>query len=172
MKPFLVGFEPIISINATILILGSMPSTTSINLQQYYGHPRNSFWPIMRALLNDHHDQSYSNRKKMLMSNNIGIWDVLQQCQRSGSLDANIISTTAKTNDFASLYNEYPTIKQIFFNGKLAEKLYIQHILPTLGNQFSYLKYHYLPSTSPAYATLKLEQKLEAWKAINQSMVK
>ena len=172
MKSFLVGFEPIISINAKILILGSMPSTTSINLQQYYGHPRNAFWPIMSALLNDHRDQSYSSRKSWLMNNYIAVWDVLQQCQRSGSLDANINATTAKTNDFTSLYKKYPTIKQIFFNGKLAEKLYTQHVLPTLGNQHSYLEYHYLPSTSPAYATLKLEQKLEAWKAINQSMVK
>ena len=29
-----------------------------------------------------------------------------------------------------------------------------------------------LPSTSPAYAALKFEKKLEAWKAIKQSMVK
>ncbi len=172
MKPYLVGFEPIISINAKILILGSMPSTTSINLQQYYGHPRNAFWPIMNALLNDNPEQSYSSRKNWLINNNMAVWDVLQNCQRTGSLDANIDAKTAKTNDFNSLFNTHPNIKQVFFNGKLAEKLYKLHILPRLDNRYSYLKYHYLPSTSPAYAALKLEQKIEAWKAINQSMVK
>ena len=59
MKAYIEGFEPIISIDASILILGSMPSTTSINLQQYYGHPRNAFWPIMSALFNDNIDQIY-----------------------------------------------------------------------------------------------------------------
>jgi len=172
MKAFLVGFEPIIAINAKLLILGTMPSTTSINLQQYYGHPRNAFWPIMSALLNANLDTSYLSRKNWLINNNIAVWDVLQHCQRSGSLDANINLTTAKTNDFSYLYNKYPTIKQVFFNGKLAEKYYKQHVLPAVINQFSYLEYQYLPSTSPAYAALKLEQKIEAWKAINQSMVK
>ena len=172
MKPFLVGFEPIIALDAKILILGSMPSTISINLQQYYGHPRNAFWPIMDALLNDNPDQSYSGRKNWLMRNNIAVWDVLLHCQRTGSLDANINFTTAKTNDFTRLYSDHPSIKQVFFNGKLAEKHYKQHILPTLDKQYSYLEYQYLPSTSPAYAALKLEQKIEAWKAINQSMVK
>lgn len=172
MKAYLVGFEPIISINAKILILGSMPSTASINPQQYYGHPRNAFWPIMNALLNSNTDQSYSSRKNLLNSNHIALWDVLKHCQRTGSLDANINLTSAKTNDFISLFSKNPSIMQVFFNGKLAEKLYKKHILPSLDNQYTYLKYYYLPSTSPAYASLKLEQKIEAWKAINQSMIK
>jgi len=172
MKPFLVGFKPIIASDAKILILGSMPSTTSIDLQQYYAHPRNAFWQIMSALLNDNPEQSYSSRIKWLMINKIAVWDVLQHCQRTGSLDANINFTTAKNNDFNHLYSDHPSIKHVFFNGKLAEKHYKQHILPTLDKQYTYLDYHYLPSTSPAYAALKLEQKIEAWKAIKQSMVK
>ncbi|MEI6144816.1 MAG: DNA-deoxyinosine glycosylase [Methylococcales bacterium] len=172
MNSFLVGFKPIISINAKILILGSMPSSTSIKLQQYYGHPRNTFWPIMSALLNKNSDNNYSSRKDWIISNNIAVWDVLQNCERTGSLDANINSSTAKANDFTRLFNDYPNIKQVFFNGKLAEKLYKRYVLPSLNNQYNYLTYYYLPSTSPAYAALKLEQKIEAWKAINQSMVK
>ncbi len=172
MKPFLVGFEAIISPNANILILGSMPSVASINLQQYYGHSRNTFWPIMNALLNGNPDQSYLSRKNCLMSNNIAVWDVLKYCHRTGSLDANINITTAKINDFNHLFHSHPNIKQVFFNGKLAEKLYKQHVLPSLDHQYTYLTYCYLPSTSPAHAALKLEQKIEAWKAIKQSMVK
>jgi len=172
MKAYIEGFEPIISIDASILILGSMPSTTSINLQQYYGHPRNAFWPIMSALFNDNIDQSYSSRKNLLIINNIAVWDVLQRCERTGSLDANINFTTAKTNDFNCLFKHHPNINRVFFNGKLAEKIYKQRILPNLDNRYAYLDYCYLPSTSTAYAALKIEQKIEAWKAINQSMVK
>jgi G:T/U-mismatch repair DNA glycosylase len=54
----------------------------------------------------------------------------------------------------------------------MAEKLYQKWILPTLRHRFSYLEYQCLPSTSPAYATLKFEQKIEAWKVIKQHVVK
>jgi hypoxanthine-DNA glycosylase len=172
MKAYIEGFKPIISVDANILILGSMPSSTSINLQQYYGHTRNAFWPIMNALLNGNFDQSYSSRKNWLIINKIAVWDVLQCCERTGSLDANINFATAKTNDFSCLFNDYPSIKQVFFNGKLAEKLYKLRILPNLDKRYAYLEYCYLPSTSPAYAALKIEQKIEAWEAIKQFMVK
>jgi hypoxanthine-DNA glycosylase len=106
------------------------------------------------------------------MENGIAVWDVLQSCNRSGSADANIKLATIRTNDFAGFFAEYSGIKQVFFNGKMAEKLYQQRILPVLNNRFTHLEYHCLPSTSPANASLKLEQKLEAWKVIKQPMLK
>jgi double-stranded uracil-DNA glycosylase len=139
------GFAPIVSGNASVLILGSMPSEASLLRQQYYGHPRNAFWPIMSALFGSDSELSYQRRKEMLMENGIAVWDVLQSCNRLGSSDSNI---------------------------KLAEKLYQKQILPALNHRFSYLEYQCLPSTSPAYASLKFEQKIEAWKAIKQHMVK
>jgi TDG/mug DNA glycosylase family protein len=54
----------------------------------------------------------------------------------------------------------------------MAEKLYKKHVLPTLDRRFDYLEYQRLPSTSPAHAALKLEEKIEAWKVIKQHVVK
>ena len=166
------GFAPIVSGNARVLILGTMPSEASLLRQQYYGHPRNAFWPIMGALLDFAPDLCYQRRKALLMDNGLAVWDVLQSCHRLGSLDANIKLATIKPNDFAGFFAEYAGIKRVFFNGKTAEQLYQKRILPTLKHRFSYLEYQCLPSTSPAYAALKIEQKIEAWKAIKQSMVK
>ena len=106
------------------------------------------------------------------MENGIAVWDVLQSCHRLGSLDSNIELATLKTNDFDAFFTEYQCIKGVFFNGRMAEKLYQKRILPTLNHRFSYLEYQCLPSTSPAYASLKFEQKLDAWKAIKQHVVK
>jgi len=100
------------------------------------------------------------------------VWDVLQSCNRLGSSDSNIKLATIKTNDFAGFFAKYGSITQIFFNGRMAEKLYLKRILPALNHRFSYLEYQSLPSTSPAYAVLKLEQKIEAWKVIKQHVVK
>ena len=160
------GFAPIVSSNASVLILGTMPSEASLLRQQYYGHPRNAFWPIMGMLFNSAPGLCYQLRKEMLIENGVAVWDVLQSCNRLGSLDSSIKLATVKTNDFAGFFAECKYIKRVFFNGRMAEKLYQKWILPTLSHRFSYLEYQCLPSTSPAYATLKFEQKIEAWKVI------
>jgi hypoxanthine-DNA glycosylase len=166
------GFFPIVSSNASVLILGTMPSEASLLRQQYYGHARNAFWPIMRALLGFDPALCYQERKEVLIENRIAVWDVLQSCSRKGSLDSSINLATVITNDFAGFFTEYKGIKRVFFNGKMAEKLYRKRILPALNHHFSYLEYQCLPSTSPAYASLNFEQKIEAWKVIKRHVVK
>jgi TDG/mug DNA glycosylase family protein len=166
------GFPPIVSGKASVLILGTMPSEASLLKQQYYGHHRNAFWPIMSALFGSDPELCYQRRKEMLMKNGIAVWDVLQSCNRLGSLDSSIDLSTIRTNDFTGFFTEYKYIKKVFFNGRMAEKLYQKRILPTLNYCFSYLEYQCLPSTSPAHASLKFEQKIEAWKVIKQHVVK
>lgn len=166
------SFAPVVSPNAAVLILGSMPGVASLNKQQYYGHPKNAFWTIMGALFGAGPELCYQQRKAILTAHGIAVWDVLQSCQRSGSLDANIDLASVKINDFESLFAEYKDIRHVFFNGGMAEKMYKKHSLPLLGQRFSYLDYQRLPSTSPAHAALSLAQKLEAWQAVRQPVVK
>jgi len=166
------GFSPIVSGNASVLILGTMPSEASLRRQQYYGHSRNAFWPIMSALYGFNPELGYQHRKERLMENGVAVWDVLQSCNRLGSLDANIKQSTLVTNDFAGFFTEHSLIKRVFFNGRMAEKLYQKRIFPALNQHFSYLEYRCLPSTSPAYAALKCDQKIEAWKVIKEPVVK
>lgn len=161
------GFAPIVSANARVLILGTMPSVASLQKQQYYGHPNNAFWPIMCVLFDIEPGLAYEQRKVHLLEQRVAVWDVLQSCHREGSLDAKIQAETIKTNDFVRFFTEYKNIRRVFFNGKTAEKLYRQRVLPSLIAAFAYLDYQCLPSTSPAFASLNREQKLEAWKTIH-----
>jgi len=160
------SFAPIASENSTILILGSMPGVASLQKQQYYGHPRNAFWPIMGSLFGALPEFDYRQRTEILLDNNIAVWDVLQSCYREGSLDADIKQTSININHFADFFLTHRFIRQVFFNGKTAEKLYKKHVLPILESHLFELGYQSLPSTSPAYASLTLEQKLNAWRAI------
>ena len=98
------GFPPIADNNAIILILGSMPSIKSLEQQQYYAHPRNSFWFIMTTLLGDKSDLDYAERKALLLHNKIALWDVLNTCQRKGSLDSSIKNETIVVNDFNKFF--------------------------------------------------------------------
>ena len=46
------NIEPLYDSNSRILILGSFPSVKSREIQFFYGHKNNRFWPIMEKLFN------------------------------------------------------------------------------------------------------------------------
>lgn len=142
-----------------------MPSRESLARQQYYAHPRNSFWPILIALLDIDAD-SYAQRTAQVVRRGIAIWDVLQACYRSGSLDAAIDERSIVTNDFPGFYRRHPRIRCVFFNGARAESVYRRHVLPVLSGSAASLPMQRLPSTSPAHAGMSVERKTAAWRVI------
>ena len=161
MKSF--SFPPISSAEATLLILGTMPGTKSLELQQYYGHPRNNFWPIILKILNEDFTDNYESRKSILLKNNIALWDVLQFCDRIGSLDSAIKNEIS--NDFNIFLEEHPNIKTIVFNGQKAAALFKKYVV--LSRSYELIT---LPSTSPANAGKTFASKLNEWKKIRQSI--
>ena len=164
----ITGFPPIADNNAVILILGSMPSIKSLQAEQYYAHPRNSFWFIMTKLFASKPDLDYEQRKALLLQNRIALWDVLNTCQRKGSLDSSINNETTIVNDFNKFFAEHPLIKAVYFNGTRAQQEYNKHVLAMIDEKFTAIEYMRLPSTSPAMASLNREQKLQQWKVILQ----
>jgi len=166
MKYVKQGFPPIAGDQATILILGSMPGEESLRKNEYYAHSRNAFWRIMASLFEFGHDASYEERVRALTKNKIALWDVVQACERQGSLDSAIDNTTIVENDFVSFYRSHPGIKHVFFNGAKAESEYIKRVLPGLSGQAEAIEYSRLPSTSPAMAQLSFDEKLLEWSGI------
>ncbi len=156
---FCIGFEPIIPSSPKILILGTMPSVVSIDQEFYYAHPRNAFWPIIASLVSKSL-VSIEDKRRACEEKGIFLWDVLQNCQRPGSLDSAIKQPQA--NDFESLFQTYPQLKTIAFNGQSAEKLFKKEVLKkqSLPKELVFIT---LPSTSPAYATITLEGKRLLW---------
>jgi hypoxanthine-DNA glycosylase len=159
-------FAPIADSNAVVLILGSMPSTKSLDAHQYYAHPRNSFWPIMSALFAKSKPLDYEHKKQLLHRHKVALWDVLNSCHRAGSLDSSINNESIVVNDFNKFFTEHPLIAAVYFNGTRAQQEYNKRVLATLDARFSSIKYQRLPSTSPAMASLSHEQKLQQWKTI------
>jgi hypoxanthine-DNA glycosylase len=158
-----VGFPPLLGAQPKILILGSMPSVKSLENQQYYAHPRNAFWPIMSTLFNIDLDSNYDDRCHTLTKRGVAVWDVLKSCQRKGSLDSAIERDSIVVNNFVQLFADFPSIKQIYFNGGAAEQLFKKHVLNTLNKTSSSLPMFKLPSTSPAHAAMTLRQKTAVW---------
>jgi hypoxanthine-DNA glycosylase len=161
VTPLLQGFPPIVDDAAGLLILGSFPSVLSLESGQYYGNPRNAFWPITSELFGFDPSAPYETRLTALQSAGVALWDVLHKCRRAGSADAKIEPKSLVANDFDRLFADHPSITRVFFNGSAAEQLY-RRLVDTA------LDYQVLPSSSPARA-MPAGQKLEAWRVIAPS---
>ncbi len=149
------SFSPIISQDATTLILGTFPSITSLDKSEYYGHKRNAFWPIMEALFNRSID-NYSAKKQIILSNKLALWDVCNTCERKNSEDSTIKDIVP--NKIKELIDE-KGIKKVIFNGKTAANLYKKEI----GYFPKNVTFLTLFSTSPADPT-PFEEKRKEWK--------
>ena len=162
--PRIQSFPPIENPAAKVLILGSMPGKESLRAGQYYAHRRNAFWPIMGDLVGAAITLPYEARIQTLKSAGIALWDVLASCTRHSSMDADIEADSICANDFTSFFLNHPCFTQVFFNGTMAEISFHKHVQHLLEPRM--LNFRRLPSTSPANASMRYEQKLSAWKVI------
>ncbi len=156
-EPLLQGLAAVAGPSTRLLVLGSFPGQASLAAQQYYGHPRNQFWPLLAALWQQPlTDWPYAKRVAWVQQQGLGMWDVYARCRRPGSLDADI--RDAELNDLPGLVARLPQLRLIAHNG--GESARCMRITRALG-----LPVLQLPSTSPANASWSFERKRSAWSA-------
>lgn len=150
------SFPPISNENTRILVLGSLPGDKSLELGEYYGHPRNRFWKILATITKRELPLTYSEKKEFLLRSGIGVWDVAHKATRNGSLDSAI--RDEEPNDLDAFFANHKNLKVIGFNGKKAEILFNKFFKRSPG-----LKYISLPSSSPANAGITYENICRSW---------
>ena len=96
-------------------------------------------------------------KRKLLFTNSIALWDVIGSCEIVGSSDSSIKNAVA--NDI-SIILKAAKIEKIILNGKTAERYYKKYLEKGIS-----VPAVCLPSTSPANAACKLSELTEAWKA-------
>jgi len=155
------GFAPVIDRGVRVLVLGSFPSSASLDAQQYYGHPRNQFWRILGEILGEPlAGLAYTDRLGRVLLHRVGIWDVYAACRRTGSLDSQIL--VPQLNDLAGLPRLAPQLRAVAFNGQAAGRFKAR--VAELGYAWAVL-----PSTSPAHAARRFDEKLAVWRAFFQA---
>ena len=147
-------FPPIYNSESRILILGSFPSTASRAREFYYGHPRNRFWPLLAALLNEPEPYTIEEKKQLLLNHRIALYDAVSSCAVDNSADASIHAVVPA--DLSGIFHT-AAIQAVFANGNKAHEVCTKQI------GISAVK---LPSTSPANARFRFDDLLAAWKAI------
>ncbi len=164
--PPIHSFDAFARPGVRVLVLGSMPGKVSLEAQQYYAHPRNAFWRIATELFGWPEGLAYEERIGRLLAEGVALWDVMQSCERESSLDSDIVESSIVPNDFLALLREHPDIEHLFFNGAKAEEAFRRHVVPGLMELGRKVELTRLPSTSPANASMRFEQKLEHWRVL------
>lgn len=151
-------FPPLYDKKSKILILGSFPSVKSREQMFFYGHPQNRFWKVIAAVFECDAPETIEEKKAFLLENGIALWDVIASCEITGSSDSSI--RNVKANDISKILEE-ADIRQIFVNGKTAEKYYKKYTKAQTGREAACL-----PSTSPANAAWSASRLIEKWKEL------
>ena len=149
---------PIYDENSKILILGSFPSVKSREIEFFYGHPQNRFWRVIAAVFECPIPQTMDEKRELLSTHGVAVWDVIGSCEITGSSDSSIRDVVP--NDLGEIF-AVADIKQIFVNGKTAEKYYNKYMKEKCGRESVCL-----PSTSPANAAWSLDRLIDAWSII------
>lgn len=157
-------FDPVVDSHTRLLVLGSLPGEKSLALQQYYGNRQNQFWALMSLVIGvDLVPLDYASRLHALLEHRVGLWDVVAEAHRRGSLDTQI--RERDDNDLAGLLASFPSIRALAFNGGTSSRLGLKALGTAAG------RYHVfqLPSSSPAH-TMPLAAKASQWTALRKAL--
>ncbi len=152
--------KPVWDCNCESIILGTFPSVLSRKNKFFYGNPQNRFWRVMAHVLGFATPQTVEEKKNMLLSCKIALWDVIDECDIIGSSDSSIKNVIP--NNVSEIINK-SAINKIFVNGATAERLYNKYLFKTIN-----IKPILLPSTSPANASYSFERLCDKWAVINE----
>ena len=160
MNELLHNFPPVVGADSRLLVLGSLPGAASLAAGRYYAHPRNGFWRLMGDVLGaELACLPYEARLETLLARGVGLWDVVAEGRRQGSLDSAI--RDARAHDLAAFAAGLPHLRAIAFNGGKAHRMG----MAALGPHAARWQIVPLLSSSPACARPHAE-KLENWHAL------
>jgi hypoxanthine-DNA glycosylase len=77
------SFPHFINSQTETLILGTIPGVASLMKQEYYAHKRNHFGKLCIPFFSSLPiSEIYIEKIKLLQENRLGLWDVLENCER------------------------------------------------------------------------------------------
>lgn len=150
--------KPLFNSESKTLILGSFPSVKSRDDNFFYAHPQNRFWRVISALYNSEIPKTNEEKIKLILKNNLALYDVIYSCDIVSSADSTIKNVTPSNLTEVIINSK---IKRVFVNGKTAEFYYKKYLENSLK-----IKCVCLPSTSPANANFTLEKLIDKWQII------
>jgi hypoxanthine-DNA glycosylase len=159
-------FEAFVPEKSRCLILGSFPGRESTQNRRdndwFYGANRNQFWKILEIVYQKEL-QNVSDKKALFSTYGVAITDIIKSCERSNdsNADTDLKNITYNVDVIADILLKNQ-IEKIFFTSKWVAKEFETKIEPLL-NSNGYSKI-VLPSPSPIFRILNIQQKAEVYK--------
>ena len=155
-------FKAFIPENVTVIIVGSFPGREVTHKilsddEWFYGSKRNQFWKIISGAY-ETGLPTKAQKQDLFKKHGIGLVDIFLKIKRleNNNMDSNL--EIVELNDKAiKIILQNPNIKFIFFTSKYVEKAFMKMFPETKIGQC-------LPSPSPRYARMSLQEKINYYK--------
>ena len=148
-------FDPVVSPESRVLILGSFPSVKSREQGFYYGHPQNRFWRVLAEVFDEPLPLTIPSKRELVLRHGLALWDVIASCDITGSSDASVKNAVPVDIERVTRVAD---IQTVICNGALSGRLYARYL-----QAFTGIEALVLPSTSPANAVWTLPRLVKAW---------
>lgn len=153
------AFKPLFWEDSEILILGTIPSSSSIEKGEYYYHYANYIWRYLAEVFGVEIPNSWQEKTNFLRQYHIALWDMYAYSETIGSLDKGL----GAFNDIVGFLERHSAITKVLLNGRKASQAFCQY--KKAGHYLSdAIKVYDLPSTSGANTRIPREKALSKWK--------
>lgn len=153
------SFEALVWGDSEILILGTIPSSSSIEKNEYYYHYANYIWDYLAKIYDEPRPRTWTEKKEFLHRHHIALWDMYKYSEVPGSVDKGL----GTFNELAGFLQEHPTIIKVLLNGKKAAQAF-QEYTEKVSAIPEYVRAFPLPSTSGANTRISKDDVLRAWR--------
>jgi hypoxanthine-DNA glycosylase len=159
-------FKPFIPQNARYLLLGSFPGRINTRAGEwYYETERGQFWKIMRAVYG--RDLATKDEKIKFMTDlKMALSDTIYKVERTegnnSDINLKVIEYNAKTVEKILKENK---IERVYFSSRFVENIF-KTKYKTIADKYSGIGFITLPSSSPRYAKMGLEDKIKTYKSL------
>jgi hypoxanthine-DNA glycosylase len=147
------------------LMIGSFVTKPSHPYAWFYANGRNQFWPIMQEVYTGLYDTK-DKQQQLFTDLEMALTDIIYSCERrnNSNLDINLVNIVYNTQAINSIIATNP-LEKIFFTSKYVETLFRRQFRDTI-TIYSQIMLVGLPSSSPRYAMLTKQEKVQRYKAL------
>jgi hypoxanthine-DNA glycosylase len=155
-------FKPFVPSGARALILGSFPGKDQSHLtiseeHWFYGTKRNTFWKIMELAFTRPLPTTTA-KQQLLTELKCGIADIILQAERTAAnnADTNLRIITYNDKALQTIFQQHP-IQTVYCTSAFVATLF-RKLFPHFKEVLT------LPSPSPRYARMTMQQKADVYK--------
>lgn len=147
------------------LLLGSFTTKSKDDYVWFYANGRNYFWPIMEEVFGLELKTKQA-QQKLFEDLNMALSDIIYSCERqnNSNLDNNLTNIVYNIDGVNNIIRNND-IDKVLFSSRFVENKF-KKLFKDLIKDYPNIELIYLPSPSPRYAAMSLQEKIDTYKKL------